>query len=103
MSHRAVRHASRTTDEPNMARAFPGFIIKKGADDTRIVRAIQVRLNELGIPVERTGVFDKATDSAVRLFQARFADAEGLPLRIDGEVGQLTWTALFAERPEAPL
>jgi hypothetical protein len=35
------------------------------------------------------------------LFQARFADAEGLPLRIDGEVGPLTWTALFADREPA--
>jgi Putative peptidoglycan binding domain/CHAP domain len=84
-----------------MARAFPGTIVKKGFDDARIVRAVQTRLGELGIPVETTGTFDKGTEAAVRLFQARFADSEGLPLRIDGEVGPLTWAALFAEHAPA--
>jgi peptidoglycan hydrolase-like protein with peptidoglycan-binding domain len=79
-----------------MARAYPGWIVRKGAADARIVRAVQTRLGELGIPAERTGKFDRATEAAVRLFQARFADTEGIPLRIDGEVGPLTWAVLFA-------
>jgi len=76
---------------------FPGRIIKAGDSDREIVKAIQDRLNEVGCgPIEETGIFDNVkTNKAVKLFQARFPDASGLPLRIDGEVGPLTWGAMF--------
>lgn len=76
---------------------YPGRIIKAGDTDQAIVGAIQRRLNEVGCgPIEETGVFDRErTKSAVKLFQSRFPDAEGFPLLIDGEVGPLTWSALF--------
>jgi hypothetical protein len=76
---------------------FPGRIIKAGDADSDIVERIQHRLNEVGCgPVEETGIFDtETTKRAVKLFQARFPDANGLPLRIDGEVGPLTWSAMF--------
>ncbi|HKA19589.1 MAG TPA: peptidoglycan-binding protein [Blastocatellia bacterium] len=76
---------------------FPGRIIKAGDPDSDIVERIQHRLNEVGCgPVEETGIFDtETTKRAVKLFQARFPDANGLPLRIDGEVGPLTWSAMF--------
>ncbi|MCI0338016.1 MAG: peptidoglycan-binding protein [Acidobacteria bacterium] len=76
---------------------FPGRIIKAGDPDRVIVKAIQHRLNEVGCgPIEETGIFDiEKTKKAVKLFQARFPDASGLPLRIDGEVGPLTWGAMF--------
>src|SRR5262249_23980333 len=78
-------------------RRFPGRIIKAGDPDTETVTAIQHRLNELGCgPLEEDGVFDNdKTKNAVELFQARFPDAEGHPLTVDGEVGMHTWSALF--------
>jgi peptidoglycan hydrolase-like protein with peptidoglycan-binding domain len=76
---------------------FPGRIIKVGDPDRKIVKAIQHRLNEVGCgPVKETGVFDnEKTKNAVKLFQARFPDASGLPLHVDGKVGPLTWGAMF--------
>jgi hypothetical protein len=91
---------------------FPGRIIKVGDPDRKIVKAIQHRLNEVGCgPVKETGVFDnEKTKNAVKLFQARFPDASGLPLHIDGKVGPLTWGAMFGDvsvpsnsRPSTPL
>ncbi len=69
--------------------AFPGRIIKVGDRDSAIVAAIQHRLNQLGCgPVEETGIFDaEKTKKAVKLFQARFPDVNGLPLTMDGKVG----------------
>jgi Putative peptidoglycan binding domain len=76
---------------------FPGRIVKVGDPDRKIVKAIQHRLNEVGCgPIKETGIFDsEETKRAVKLFQARFPDAIGLPLLIDGEVGPLTWGAMF--------
>jgi hypothetical protein len=71
-------------------------VVKIGDADLATVRAIQHRLNEVGCgPLTENGVFDPSTKSAVELFQARFPDAEGSPLTIDGKVGPLTWAALF--------
>jgi len=77
--------------------AYPGRIIKAGDSERKIVKAIQHRLNEVGCgPIEETGAFDnEKTKTAVKLFQARFPDASALPLLIDGEVGPLTWGAMF--------
>jgi hypothetical protein len=79
---------------------FPGRIIKAGDPDRQIVKAVQHRLNEVGCgPIEENGVFDKErTKAAVKLFQARFTDVTGRPLVIDGEVGLLTWGALFGAK-----
>lgn len=76
---------------------FPGRIIKAGDPDRETVLAIQHRLNEVGCgPIEETGVFDRETTlRAVKLFQARFPDATGRPLVVDGQVGSFTWGALF--------
>jgi hypothetical protein len=46
-------------------------------------------------PVEVDGLFGPETEAAVRLFQTRFPDAEGRALRVDGEVGPITWAAMF--------
>ena len=32
----------------------------------------------------------------IKLFQARHVDADGRPLKQDGEVGSITWEVLFA-------
>jgi lysozyme family protein len=81
-----------------MVPKYPGRIIKIGETDESIVRPIQLRLNELGCgPLQGTGFFGQKTDVAVKLFQSRFPDLQGQPLLIDGEIGPLTWGALFGE------
>src|SRR5262245_32582242 len=82
---------------------YPGRIIKLGEQDASIVKALKRRLNEaLGIerdPALRLDPnepsFDSKMKQTVKLFQARNVDAAGRPLRQDGEVGSLTWAALF--------
>jgi hypothetical protein len=75
---------------------YPGRVIKRGDSDKAAVRSIQVRLNQVGCgPLDAKGVFGPRTKASVRLFQARNVDVEGRPLRQDGEVGSLTWAALF--------
>lgn len=76
--------------------AFPGRVVKVGHNDQDVVLAIQHQINEMGCgPIEEDGDFGKNTKNAVKLFQARFTDTDGLPLKIDGEVGSITWAALF--------
>ena len=78
------------------ARPFPGRVIKRSESDADIVKALQHRLNEVGCgPIDEDGGFGDQTESAVRLFQARFTDTDNQPLKIDGEVGPLTWGRLF--------
>jgi len=76
---------------------FPNRIVKVGDSDSAIVKKIQKRLNAVGCgPIPVDGVFDKDnTEKAVKLFQARFVDVTGRPLKIDGQIGSLTWGALF--------
>ncbi len=75
---------------------FPGRTIRRGSDNVAAVTAIQHRLNLLGCGVlEEDGIFGHRTAAAVRLCQARSTDPDGLPLKVDGEVGPLTWAALF--------
>lgn len=83
---------------------YPGRIILKGENNSDIVKAIQVRLNERGFGVpEINGNFDELTESAVRLFQSQTRDSQGNPLVIDGKMGPISWAALFLageKRPE---
>lgn len=75
---------------------FPGLLLAFGGPDGPEVLQVQQRLNAVGCgPVPESGAFDRATRRGVRLFQSRFPDATGLPLFVDGEVGALTWGALF--------
>jgi len=75
---------------------FPGRIVKAGDSDRETVKTIQRRLNEIGCgPIDVDGDFGKQTTAAVKLFQARFTDSDGLPLVTDGKVGSITWAALF--------
>jgi len=75
---------------------YPNRIIKAGESNTVIVKAIQKKLIDLNIGnLEGTGVFGTKTKSAVKLFQATHTDQFGNPLEVDGNVGSLTWAALF--------
>lgn len=97
---------------------FPGHIVKVGEADVAIVRALKERLNiELGIDDDPSLRLDPADPNfgprmkqTVKLFQARNVDSEGRPLKQDGEVGSLTWEALFgadsvaaSDKPDDPL
>jgi hypothetical protein len=77
---------------------YPNRLIKKGEADTNIVKAVQQQLNvnRCG-PIDVDGVFADATVSAVKLFQTRHTDANGASLKADGQIGSLTWAALFGE------
>jgi hypothetical protein len=82
-------------DTDASATPYPGVLQKRGSTDAA-VHQIQVRLNQIGCgPIAENGVFDVATDRAVRLFQARHLDVTKRPLKVDGHVGSLTWGALF--------
>jgi len=82
---------------------YPGRVIKMGETDARIVRALKTALNRA--LVLRGGQalvldpdnphFGPRMKQAVRLFQAQHVDEHGQPLKTDGEVGALTWAALF--------
>ena len=75
---------------------YPNRIIKEGEANTAIVKAIQKKLMELHIgDLQGTGVYALKTKNAVKLFQATHMDQFGNPLEVDGQVGSLTWAALF--------
>ena len=75
---------------------YPNRVITLGERDPEIVKAIQDRLNELGLgPVPPTDNYGPKTVATVKLFQATHRDQNGNPLVIDGKIGAITWTALF--------
>lgn len=84
---------------------YPGRLIKSGEQDARIVKALKVQLNRALALQGRNAirldpdnpVFGPNMKQAVQMFQARHVDREGRPLKTDGEVGAITWAALFGE------
>ena len=86
-----------------MSTPYPGRVIKLGETDARIVKAVKAALNRVLViqrrPDERLDPdnphFGPRTRQAVKLFQAQHVDAEGRPLKMDGEIGSITWAALF--------
>src|SRR6476469_7999088 len=92
-----------TTRRARCAMEYPGRIIKVGERDATIVRALKPRLNQsLGVADDSplrldptNGTFGPKMKRSVQLFQARNVDDTGLPLKQDGEVGSLTWAALY--------
>ena len=83
---------------------YPGHLVKVGEPNNASVRAVRNRLNDLGCgPIAATGAFDADLKAVVQLFQSRFPDADGQPLKVDGAIGPITWAALFgAEAVPAP-
>lgn len=79
---------------------FPGRVVKAGESNPELVIVVQRQLNAAGCgPVAEDGLFTRDVALAVKRFQMRFPDADGLPLKVDGEVGPLTWAALFGTEP----
>lgn len=82
---------------------YPGRVIKQGESDARIVKALKNQLNRaLSLSGAQAVKLDPDNPSfgpmmkqAVQLFQARNVDAEGNPLKPDGQVGSVTWAVLF--------
>lgn len=80
---------------------YPNRVLRSGVHLPDAIRAVQARLNELGIrdddgtPVDVDGIYGEDTQAAVMLFQSRFTEPDGDALTIDGEVGMMTWSALF--------
>jgi hypothetical protein len=77
---------------------YPNRVVKKGEADANIVTAIQTKLSlEHCGPITIDGIFGTQTESAVKLFQTRNFDLSRTPLTQDGEVGPITWAALFGD------
>jgi hypothetical protein len=82
---------------------YPGRVIKAGEQDAAIVKALKQQLNQMLVPEAGSDLslntddpnFGPKMKLAVKLFQARHVDAEGRPLKTDGEVGSITWESLF--------
>ena len=82
---------------------YPGRIIKLGEADAAVVKAVRAQLRRLmagdSDPVAALdpegSAFDAGMKRVVKLFQARHVDSEGRPLKQDGEIGSLSWGALF--------
>ena len=67
-----------------------------GDTRTDTVKQIQNRLNQKNFyAIKEDGVFGNLTQHAVMAFQNNYCDLNGLPLKLDGKVGPLTWGALF--------
>jgi hypothetical protein len=82
---------------------YPGRIIKAGEQDAVIVKELKCRLNKVmgsdpALKLDPTDAnFGSKMKQVVKLFQTRNMDAAGRPLKQDGEVGSLTWAALFGD------
>src|SRR5262245_43400590 len=80
---------------------YPGHVIKMGETDTALVDTVANGLKKLGYPPPqgdftlKAGVYDAQFKSLVKLFQAQHVDALGRPLKVDGEIGPITWGAIF--------
>lgn len=93
-----VAAAALIASDPQALHPFPGRLIKEGEPDTAVVSELQGGLAKVGSgPFRAPGVFDEAMTSTVKLFQAQHVDSDGAPLAIDGEVGSLSWSAIFPQ------
>lgn len=68
-------------------------LLKKGHEGEK-VKELQNILRELDYNVTAAGIFDTATQKAVKHFQSSHLDKHNHPLVADGKVGELTWWAL---------
>jgi hypothetical protein len=91
---------------------YPGRLIKVGETDARIVQALKRALNralarETALLLDESNAnFGPRMKQVIKLFQARHVDADGRPLKQDGEIGSITWAVLFGPasvpRPATP-
>lgn len=82
---------------------YPGHIIKQDEEDPSIIKVLKIKLNEALVAENDPTLFldpeephfGPKMQQAVTFFQARHVDTTGHPLKADGEIGTLTWLALF--------
>lgn len=78
---------------------YPGRVVKLGEADASVVQAVRGQLNRMMAGESNLDpqgpAFDVDMKRVVKLFQARHVDPAGRPLKQDGEIGSLTWGALF--------
>lgn len=82
---------------------YPGRVIRLGETDVGVLTELTSALNqqlvlqgeEVLVLDPEHPVFGLELKRAVKLFQSRHVDADGVPLRSDGEVGPITWAVLF--------
>jgi CHAP domain len=82
---------------------FPDRVIKQGESNKPVVRVLKTALNNALALRGRQAIqldpnnplFGPRMKEAVMLFQLRNVDTTGRPLKVDGQVGALTWAALF--------
>jgi hypothetical protein len=75
---------------------YPNRVIKAGETDSKIVKAIQNRLIELGIGnLQGTGIYGPKTISAVKQFQSTHRATDGTLLEASGQISSMTWEVLF--------
>lgn len=76
---------------------YPGHLTKIGETNPTIIAEIVGALANHGYQSNGlTGIFDKNLAATVMLFQTQHHDGTGRPLKADGQVGPLTWAALFS-------
>lgn len=84
---------------------YPGRVVKVGESNVAVVKALKTALSKalvlqgsdaLDLDPENPA-FGARMKRAVQLFQTRHLDAQGQPLKADGEVGAITWAALFGQ------
>ena len=73
-------------------------VLKKGIKGPEVLE-LQKLLWDRGFPIEPDGIFGTRTYQAVRAFQSQNLDQHGQPLKVDGEVGPLTWWSLTHHKP----
>lgn len=73
-------------------------VLKKGAQGDEVLE-IQKLLSERGYSVKIDGIFGAKTCQAIKAFQSQNLDQHGQPLKIDGDVGPLTWWSLTHPKP----
>lgn len=82
---------------------YPKHVVKIGERDENVVKAVKRALNKALALNEGDDLyldpdnprFGPKMKKIVKLFQLRNVDADGTPLKQDGEIGSLTWAALF--------
>ncbi|MCO4294462.1 CHAP domain-containing protein [Solitalea sp. MAHUQ-68] len=68
-------------------------LLKKGSQGPAVTE-LQNILRELDYNIPVTGMFDTATEKAIKSFQASHLDKHNEPLEVDGKVGDITLWAL---------
>jgi len=83
-----------------MAATFPGTVLKVGTTNAADVKQVAKRLADLGYKsTSPAGNYDAAFKSLIMLYQSQHVDALHRSLKVDGEIGPVTWGSIFDIKP----